>query len=485
MDTIRQAPYSCEAEQAVIGGIMLAPESFERVGEFLDEEHFYRRDHRLIYRAIAELRGREKPSPIDPVTLGEWFEANGLAEQIGGSSYLIDLASSTPSAANVIAYAEIVREKATQRDLIEQGTWLVNQGFRPEGASTADIVAEHHLRMAKFQAPAGSGSPQLVKTTLKSWFEGFAKRYEIGHKVTGLPTPWHDVNEITNGLQDGDLVILAGRPSMGKSILGHELATFTALRGDNVAEFSLEMTAAALQGRSISALGSVPHSFIRAPNPADEQDGWMSRISGAVRHLNTAKLHIDDTPGLTAAQIVARARRLHLSHPLRLVVIDHLHIVAIKGRDPNTEIGQATKLFKGLAKFLGCPVVVLSQLNRKLEDRNDKVPSLADLRASGDIEQDADLVMFVHRPDYFRKAHEQKTHDVQIIFAKGRDIEISKDPTILREEFKYMRAVDWVGERPAIVDEATTREKVTRERWTPAVGSRALKKGEQKDAFPD
>jgi replicative DNA helicase len=460
-------PQSIEAEQSVLGGIMIDHDAFVRVSEMLDETSFYRRDHRVIFRAMGELRDAKPPKPLDAVTLGEWCESNGLAEEIGGSGYLIELASTTPSAANVSAYAEIVAEKAKLRQGIELGTSLVNECFMARGRTSADILGEFQLLLAAVQ-PIRSTGLTLAHDTMKSWFERFAQRYDEGNHITGLPTPWHDLNQATNGLQDADLIIGAGRPAMGKSIIGGQIAAFTALRGEPVALFSLEMSTTSLHNRNVACLADVPHKFLRAPSERDDRD-YLPKMSAAIRQLSKAPLYIDDTPGLTGPQICARAERLHLVKPLRLVVIDHLHIVSIKGRDPNTEIGQNTRLFKGLAKRLNCPVLVLAQLNRKLEDRTDKRPTMADLRASGDIEQDADVVLFFHRPDYYRKKGAEKTHELEVIIGKGRDIEVG-EPVVLREAYEYMRAEDWRGERPLPKEEDSPTR--TRERWG-SVGSRA------------
>lgn len=446
IDALRTPPQSVEAEQAVLGGIMLAPESILHVADWLKEDDFYRRDHRLIYRALVELHSSDLP--LDPVTLGEWFDANDLTSQIGSTGYLIELASTTPSAANIQAYAEIVREKSQLRRAIEVGTALVNDAFKPGARSSEDLIASIQLALGELHSGARHTGPIIARVGFAAWYEHFNALYERGDPITGLMTPWHDVNMGTHGLQDGELVILAGRPSMGKSLVAGQLAAFTAVRGDATVVFTLETTTTSFMGRTMACLADVPHDFIKAPcdseQPTDDENTYMARIAAASKLLVGAPLYVDETPGLTSAQICARAERLHRQKRLRLVVIDHLHIVSRPGRNNETyEIGEDTRRFKALAKRLGCPVVLLAQLNRKLEDRTNKRPVLSDLRASGDIEQDADVVIFVHRPDYHDKT--DTTGIVELIPAKGRDLKVG-DPWILKNHFDRMRLGEWGSE---------------------------------------
>jgi replicative DNA helicase len=445
IDTPRLPPQSIESEQSVLGGLMLAPESLTRIADWLTEDDFYRRDHRLIYRAIRELAERRKP--FDSVTLGEWFEVNGLTDQIGSSSYLIDLASTTPSAANLVAYAEIVQEKARLRRCIEVGTALVNDAFNPAGRSCADVIAPSVQALSEMRGFGRAGGLQPASGGLKDWFDDLQARFEHGDRMTGIPYPWHDVNDITHGLQPGELTVIAGRPSMGKSVMGLNLAVFCALRGINTAFFSLEMTTRQVNRRNVATIGEVDHDWLLAPDP--EHDEYWPRVTIALQKLKHAPLLVDDAGGLKIEQIVARARRAHLQKPIGLLVLDHLHEVAIPGDTPRIEYGRAVGAMKDLGKEFGCPVVVLSQLNRGVEGQGDKRPSMKDLRESGEIEQKADVIWFLYREDYYRRndPNYQPQGDVELILGKGRDLKTGK-PVILRERFDQMRLADWEGAKP-------------------------------------
>ena len=441
----RVPPQSTEAEQAVLGGLMLAPESLPRIADWLAETDFYRRDHRLIYRAILDLAA--KAQPFDAVTMGEWFEANCLAEQVGGTGYLIELASTTPSAANIVAYAEIVKERSRLRDAITIGTGLVNDGFSPEGRTSAEIVAEASQALAAIRTDTLAGGLVPSSDTMGDWYRELNERYERGSGVTGIPYPWHEVNKVTHGLQPGELTIIAARPSMGKSIMALNLALFSALRKVNTAFFSLEMTARQVNRRNVSNLGNVPHDWLLAPDK--EQDELWTDVSAAVAKIKTATLLVDESAGLRKEQVLARARRAHMRKPIGLIVVDHLHELAFNADQMRHEIGAAVGDFKALGKEFGCPVVVLAQLNRGVESRQDKRPGMADLRESGEIEQKADVIWFLYREDYYRRndVGYQPQHDVELILAKGRDLQVGK-PITLKADFGFMRMLDWDGPPP-------------------------------------
>lgn len=446
---LRVPPQSVEAEQAVLGALMLVPASINKVCDIVTEDDFYRRDHRLIYRGIMALNDKKKP--FDAVTLGEWFDSEKLAEEIGGTSYLIQLASTTPSAANVKAYAQIVAEKAERRRLIDAGSNTVNDAFQATDKTSEELVAEAMSRMLAFKHKSRTGGLKLGQAGMKEWFGGFQERMLEGRWITGLPTPWEELNKATRGLPVG-LTILAGRPSMGKSIAAQELCDFTALRGCRTAMFSIEMTEEENHQRSISRKAGVPHDFLVAPGApeyADKVDWYLELINPAAKELFNIPLLIDDESGLTAYQVAGRARRAHAEHPLRLIVIDHLHDIKIKGVDAVREYGEACQIFKDLAKELGIPVVVVAQLNRGLSSRTEKRPGLMDLRASGEIEQKADLVIFVHREDYY-DTEEKKTHlqgVVELSIGKGRNMRSGRI-IYLHNEFEFMRLGAWEGELP-------------------------------------
>lgn len=437
VETLRVPPQSTEAEQAVLGALMLQPESLSKVADWLAEDDFYRRDHRLFYRAIRELAEQNKPR--DFVTIGEWFEAQGLTEQVGGAGYLVELLNATPSAANIVGWAEIVVECARKRQVIELGTKLVNLGFE-RAATSAQIAGEAQAGLAQL-APVRHTGLVEAKAGLLRWWRDLEARVDLPGLV-GLPTPWSGLNKQTHGLRPGRLYILAGRPSMGKSIIGGQLSAFTALRGTRVALFSLEMSAEEIHQRNVAALAEVPHDFLEAPT--SESDYW-GRLNAAIAELRTAPLLVDDTPGLNAAQIVARAERAHLQEGLGLIVIDHLHEMAVDPKDRVNALGDAARRLKALGKRLGVPVVLLAQLNRQAAGRTDKRPDLSDLRASGAIEEVADAVIFVHREDYYHDATHLKGV-VELILAKGRNVRVGT--TYLRNRYDVMRADDWEGPLP-------------------------------------
>jgi replicative DNA helicase len=453
---LRIPPAAIEAEQAVLGGLMLDPRALQKVSEMLTAESFYRHDHALIWRGIEALAERKRP--FDAVTLGEWFESTGQAGEVAGGSYLIDLANSTFSAANIVAYAEIVADKALQRRLIEAGTAIVDGAFQPEGREVGELLADAQHRIIELQ-PKARGGLQAGADSLNEWFDDLQRRYESGSSLSGLPTPWHGLNTATHGLQSAELTLLAGRPSMGKSIGGMNLALFSALRGVRTAVFSLEMSRKQIHRRNIASLGQVPHKWLLAPTK--EQDHWAAVVS-AVKQIKRADLYIDDTPSLTINQVMARARNLHLREPIGLLVVDHIHDFKIKAAEARFEYGFIAQGLKTLAKEFNCPVVALAQLNRNVGSRADKRPNMTDLRESGELEQKADLILFLHREDYYDKATHLKGV-VEMIVAKGRDIEAGQ--TIhLANDYAHMALRDWDGPLPRAPVQPTPQRRSS-DRW--------------------
>ena len=421
LDQLRVPPQSVEAEQAVLGGLMLAPEAYDTVADGLNERDFYRRDHQLIFRAIRELA--EKSRPFDAVTLGEWFESNGHAELVAGGSYLIELASTTPSAANIKAYAEIVRDKSVLRQLIEVGTEIVNDGFQPDGRESSEILAKAEQEVFAIAEAGSQGRTDFtaMNAALSEAFDVLQKRYEAGGSVTGLPTGYTEFDEMTAGLQPTDLLILAARPAMGKTTLALNMAEHAAIRTKKaVAVFSMEMSASQLALRLISSNGRVNAQRLRSGQLEDED--W-SRVTSAIRMLKEAKIFIDDTPGLSPDQLRSKARRLKREHDLGLVVVDYLQLMSVPGNSENraTEISEISRSLKHLAKELNVPVIALSQLNRSLETRADKRPVMADLRESGAIEQDADVIVFIYRDDYYNKENSPDKGLAEVIIGKQRN----------------------------------------------------------------
>ncbi len=420
IEQLRVPPHSIEADQAVLGGLMLAPEAYDRINDKLTDNDFYRRDHQLIYRAISELAERNRP--YDAVTLGEWFESQGHLEQVAGGAYLVELASSTPSAANIVAYAEIVRDKAVMRQLIDVGTGIVNDAFLPEGRESAELLAVAEQKVFAIAEAGARGRTDFVgmNSALKDAFEVLQHRFENGGNVTGLPTGYTDFDQMTAGLQPTDLIILAARPAMGKTTFALNIAEFAAIKSKKaVAVFSMEMSAAQLALRLISSNGRINATRLRTGQLEDED--W-SRVTSAIRMLKETKIFIDDTPGLSPEVLRSKSRRLKREHDLGLVVIDYLQLMSVPGNSENraTEISEISRSLKGLAKELNVPVIALSQLNRSLETRTDKRPVMADLRESGAIEQDADMIVFIYRDDYYNKENSPDKGLAEIIIGKQR-----------------------------------------------------------------
>jgi replicative DNA helicase len=420
IESLRVPPHSVDAEQAVLGGLMLAREAWDKVADRITDEDFYRKDHRLIFRGIGELSN--KGMPCDAVTLGEWFETQGIAELVGGSGYIIQLANTTPSAANIVAYADIVREKSVLRQLIDAGTEIATDGFQPEGRSTQEILESAEQRVFRI-AEAGSRGKQgfvSMRGAVTDAFKILQARYENQGSITGMPTGFTDFDEMTTGLQPSDLIIVAARPSMGKTALAMNMAEYAALKTKKaVAIFSMEMSASQLALRLISSLGRINQQHLRT---GDIQEEEWPRVTSAITLLSEAKIFIDDTPALSPIELRARARRLAREHDLGMIVIDYLQLMQVPGNKENraTEISEISRGMKALAKELNVPVVALSQLNRSLEQRADKRPMMSDLRESGAIEQDADVIVFIYRDEYYNKDSAEKGI-AEIIIGKQRN----------------------------------------------------------------
>ncbi|MBL8297304.1 MAG: replicative DNA helicase [Rhodanobacteraceae bacterium] len=419
IDALRVPPHSVDAEQAVLGGLMLSPEAWDKVADRLNEDDFYRKDHRVIFRAITELSN--KSMPCDAVTLGEWFESQGLADLVGGTAYILQLANTTPSAANIIAYCDIVREKSVLRQLIDAGTEIVSDGFAPEGRSTQEILEGAEQRVFRIAEAGARGRQGFVpmRTAVKDAFAILHHRFENRGTVTGIPTGFTDLDEMTAGLQPSDLIIVAARPAMGKTAFSLNMAEYAAMKTKRaVAVFSMEMSASQLAFRLISSVGRINQQHLR--NGDIQEEEWP-RVTSAITLLSEAKIFIDDTPALSPGELRARCRRLKREHDLGLIVIDYLQLMQVPGNKENraTEISEISRSLKALAKELNVPVIALSQLNRSLEQRQDKRPVMADLRESGAIEQDADVIMFIYRDDYYNQDSPDKGL-AEIIIGKQR-----------------------------------------------------------------
>jgi len=420
IDSLRTPPFSLEAEQAVLGGLMLSPNAWDSVADRIVEADFFRRDHQLIFRAIGELAA--KGQPRDAVTLGEWFQSNHLEEQVGGTRYVLEIAASTPSAANVVAYADIVREKSVLRQLIDAGHDIAGQAFNPEGRDSREVIefAEQQVfRIAETGARGRQGFVTVRQATVDA-FGLLQQRFETRGAVTGLSTGFTDIDHMTAGLQPGDLIILAARPSMGKTALALNMAESGAIKGKRaVAVFSMEMSASQLAMRLISSLGRINQQHLRT---GDLDDADWPRINTAITMLADAKIFIDDTPSLSPMELRSRARRLKREHDLGLIVIDYMQLMVVPGNKENraTEISEISRSLKALARELSVPVIALSQLNRSVEQRTDKKPVMSDLRESGSIEQDADVIMFIYRDEYYNPDSQSKGV-AEILIGKQRN----------------------------------------------------------------
>ncbi len=440
---LRVPPHSVEAEQAVIGGLLLDNRAWEQIADKLVEEDFYRNDHRLLFSAIRQLESRNEP--FDAVTLSQCLDNNGHLDQAGGLLYLGRLAKDTPSASNIVAYANIVREKSVLRQLIAVGTDISGSGFQPEGRDSKELLdsAEKKVFQIAEQGARGQGGFQDMKSLLSKTVDKIDHLFNSDGGITGVSTGFDKFDEMTTGLQEADLVIVAGRPSMGKTTFAMNIAENAAI-GDKVpvAVFSMEMPGDSLAMRMISSLGRVDQHHIRTGNLTDED--W-ARITSAIHILSEANIYIDDTPAMSPNEVRARARRLKRQHGLGLIVIDYLQLMQVHGGSENraTEISEISRSLKAMAKELKVPVIALSQLNRSLEQRPDKRPVMSDLRESGAIEQDADLIVFIYRDEVYNEDSPQKGV-AEIIIAKQRNGPIGK--SLLTFLGKYTKFENYIPE---------------------------------------
>jgi replicative DNA helicase len=420
VENLKVPPHSIEAEEAVLGGLLLAEGAWEQVADLVSEHDFYREDHRLIFQAIASLHDNTKPS--DAVTVTEWFESHGKIDRIDGGNTIAQLAVSTPSAANIKAYAEIVREKSILRSLIDAGTEITSSVFAAEGRDSAALLEEAErmiFSIADKGQRSGSGFVS-VQDTIKLAIDKIHELHQFEGDITGVSTGYTDFDKHTAGLQNSDLIIVAGRPAMGKTTFAMNIAEHAAIKHEvPVAVFSMEMSALQLVLRLFSSLGQIEQGRLRTGS-LDDVD-WP-KLTSAMNLLQRSKIFIDDTPSLAPAELRARARRLKREHDIGLIVVDYLQLMAVPGTRENraTEIAEISRSLKALAKELDVPVVALSQLNRALEQRPNKRPVMADLRESGSIEQDADLIVFIYRDEVYNADTPEKGK-AEIIIGKHRN----------------------------------------------------------------
>jgi replicative DNA helicase len=420
-ETLKVPPHSIEAEQSVLGGLMLDNEVWHQVAERVRAEDFYRNDHRSIFHALTQLAQENRP--CDVVTVSEWLSARELLDECGGLSYLVSLAEHTPTAANISAYADIVRERAIRRQLIHAGTEIAGSAFRTEGRSTDELLdqAESTVFEIAEQASRGRRAVRQINELVNEALVRIDTLYREQKSVTGLASGFSDFDNLTSGLQNSDLIVVAGRPSMGKTAFAVNLAEHAAIKDKAaVAIFSMEMPGEQLAMRMMSSLGRVDQQKVRTGRLSD--DDWP-RLTSAVSILSEAKLFIDDTPALTPSEVRSRCRRLVRENGhLGLVVIDYLQLMQVPGTTENraTEISEISRSLKALAKELATPVVALSQLNRSLESRPNKRPVMSDLRESGAIEQDADVIVFIYRDEVYNEDSPDKG-SAEIIIGKQRN----------------------------------------------------------------
>ena len=420
---LRIPPHSLEAESSVLGGLLLDNAAWDRVGDLLADGDFYRFEHRLIFAAVGALINASKPA--DVITVYEHLQNQGKAEETGGLGYLNSLAQYVPSAGNIRRYAEIVRERSILRKLVSASDEISTDAFNPKGRPVADIVdqAEQKIFNIGEQGSRMKQGFQGMDSLVVALLDRVQEMADNPNDVTGVPTGFYDLDKLTAGFQAGDLIVLAARPSMGKTALAINIAEHVALNeGLPVAVFSMEMGAAQLAVRIVGSIGRINQSNLRTGKLTDEE--WP-RLTEAIEKLRNISLHIDESAGLTSTELRANARRLaRQCGQLGLIVVDYLQLMSgSAGNDENraTELGEISRGLKMLAKELKCPVIALSQLNRSVETRPDKRPMMSDLRESGAIEQDADIIMFIYRDEYYTKDACKEPGVAEVIIAKQRN----------------------------------------------------------------
>ncbi len=420
---LRIPPHSLEAESSVLGGLLLDNAAWDRVGDLLTDGDFYRYEHRLIYAAVGSLINATKPA--DVITVFEHLQNQGKAEETGGLMYLNSLAQNVPSAGNIRRYAEIVRERSILRKLVTASDEISTDAFNPKGRPVADIVdqAEQKIFNIGEQGSRMKQGFQAMDSLVVALLDRVQEMADNPNDVTGVPSGFYDLDRMTAGFQAGDLIVLAARPSMGKTALAINIAEHVALHeGLPVAVFSMEMGAAQLAVRIVGSIGRIDQSHLRTGKLTDEE--WP-RLTESIEKLRNISLHIDESAGLTSSELRANARRLaRQCGQLGLIVVDYLQLMSgSAGNDENraTEIGEISRGLKMLAKELKCPVIALSQLNRSVETRPDKRPMMSDLRESGAIEQDADIIMFIYRDEYYTKDACKEPGVAEVIIAKQRN----------------------------------------------------------------
>ena len=420
VEQLKVPPHSIEAEQSVLGGLLLSPGAWDQVADIVVESDFYREDHRLIFRAISELHDNSRPT--DAVTVTEWFESHGQTEMIDGGAYIGQLVDATPSAANILAYADIVREKSILRSLIEVGTEVAAGAYTSDGRDSQTLLEDAErliFAIADKGSRRGAGFVS-VQDSIKEAIDRIQELHEQEGEITGVATGYKDFDQMTAGLHGSDLVIVAGRPAMGKTSFAMNIAEHAAIKHKvPVAIFSMEMSSLQLVMRLFASLGQIDMKSLRT---GQLQENDWPKLTSAMNLLQKSHIFIDETPALSPSELRARARRLKREHDVGVIVVDYLQLMAVPGTRENraTEIAEISRSLKALAKELHVPVIALSQLNRSLEQRPNKRPVMADLRESGSIEQDADLIVFIYRDEVYNPDTPEKGK-AEIIIGKHRN----------------------------------------------------------------
>ena len=418
---LRIPPHSIEAESSVLGGLLLDNSAWDRMGDLLVDGDFYRHEHKLIYAAVGGLINASKPA--DVITVYEQLQNLGKADEIGGLVYLNSLAQYVPSASNIRRYAEIVRERSILRKLVSAADEIATQAFNPQGKQVDKILDEAEQKIFNIgeEGTRMKQGFQSMDALVVELLDRVTEMAENPNDITGVRTGFHDFDKMTSGLQPGDMIVLAARPSMGKTSLAINIAEHVALNeGLPVAVFSMEMGASQLAVRIVGSIGRIDQGHLRTGKLSDEE--WP-RLTEAIEKLRTVSLHIDETPGLSTSELRANARRLARQYGrLGLIVVDYLQLMSTSMGDENraTAVGEISRGLKMLAKELKCPVIALSQLSRGVESRTDKRPMMSDLRESGAIEQDADIIMFIYRDDYYDK-NSKEPGVAEVIISKHRN----------------------------------------------------------------
>jgi replicative DNA helicase len=438
VDALKVPPQSIDAEQSVLGGLLLDNQRWDAIVDLIGVDDFYRREHRLIFSAISALC--QENSPADVVTVSERLEQSDDLEAAGGLAYLGSLANNTPSAANVPAYAEIVRERSILRQLLHATSEISDVAYNPEDRSAGEVLdfAEKCVFEISEQRARRRGGYEPIASLLTKTVDRIDQLYRTQGSVTGIACGFTDLDDKTSGLQPSDLIVIAGRPSMGKTTLAMNIAENAAVGHKvPVAIFSMEMPGTQLAMRMMASLGRINAHRVRTGKLDDED--WP-RLTSAVSLLSEAPIFIDDTPALTPMELRARARRIKREHGLGLVIVDYLQLMQTGDAGTEnraTEISNITRALKGLAKELNVPLIAMSQLNRSLESRTDKRPVMSDLRESGAIEQDADVILFIYRDEVYNEDSPSKG-TAEIIIGKQRNGPIGKITlTFLGEYTKF------------------------------------------------